>query len=100
MAGGPRVRRSLFVEPLFKGLGVFAQGQQKCDETGGLTTYTEKVWETTTEDVAEKVTVGPFYTHSEVSEFNVAMGAWIPTQRFEVVQKKQGESEEWAAPHL
>ena len=40
------------------------------------------------EDVAEKVTVGPFYSHHEVSDF-VGCNGWIPTQRFEVVQKNK-----------
>ena len=40
------------------------------------------------EDVAEKVTVGPFYTVPEVSAF-VGSEVWVPTQRFEVVQKNK-----------
>ena len=38
-----------------------------------VTQHTEKVWEATTEDVAEKVTAGPFYRHQEVSDF---VGEW------------------------
>ena len=53
-----------------------------------VTQHTEKVWEATMEDVAEKVTVGPFYSHQEVSDF-VGCNGWIPTQRFEVVQKNK-----------
>lgn len=40
------------------------------------------------EDVAEKVTAGPFYNHLEVSKF-VGCEEWIPTQRFEVVRKNK-----------
>ena len=50
--------------------------------------HTEKVWEATMEDVEEKVSAGPFYDHSEVSKF-VGGEGWIPTQRFEVVQKNK-----------
>ena len=53
-----------------------------------VTQHTEKVWEATMEDVAEKVSVGPFYSHQEVSDF-VGCSGWIPTQRFEVVQKNK-----------
>ncbi|CAE7920767.1 unnamed protein product, partial [Symbiodinium necroappetens] len=46
------------------------------------------VWEATLEDVAEGAAVGPFFEESEVSEF-VGDDHWIPTQRFEVVQKNK-----------
>ena len=39
-----------------------------------VTQHTEKVWEATMEDVAEKVTVGPFYSHQEVSDLLGATG--------------------------
>ena len=50
--------------------------------------HTEKVWEATMEDVADRVTAGPFYDKAEVSKF-VGCDHWIPTQRFEVVQKNK-----------
>ena len=40
------------------------------------------------EDVAEGAAIGPFFEESEVSEF-VGDDRWIPTQRFEVVQKNK-----------
>ncbi|CAE7846640.1 unnamed protein product, partial [Symbiodinium sp. KB8] len=46
------------------------------------------VWEATLEDVAEGAAIGPFFEESEVSEF-VGDDRWIPTQRFEVVQKNK-----------
>ena len=57
-------------------------------ERAELTEYSGKVWEATMEDVAEKVTVGPFYSEAEVSSF-VGTKVWVPTQRFEVVQKNK-----------
>ena len=39
------------------------------------------------EDVEEAVSLGPFFTSSEVS--SVVGDPWIPTQRFEVVQKNK-----------
>ena len=45
-------------------------------------------WEATMEDVQEKVTVGPFYHMSEVSQY-LGTDRWVPTQRFEVVQKNK-----------
>ena len=53
-----------------------------------ISAHTDKVWEATMEDVQEKVTVGPFYKRAEVSKF-VGCDGWIPTQRFEVVQKNK-----------
>ena len=55
----------------------------KCE----VTEHTEKVWESTMEDVEEAVSLGPFFTSSEVS--SVVGDPWIPTQRFEVVQKNK-----------
>ena len=46
------------------------------------------VWEATLEDVAEGAAIGPFFEESEVSEL-VGDDHWIPTQRFEVVQKNK-----------
>ena len=53
-----------------------------------VTEHSPKVWEATLEDVAEGAAVGPFFEESEVSEF-VGDDHWIPTQRFEVVQKNK-----------
>ena len=55
----------------------------KCE----VTQHTEKVWETTMEDLEEAVSLGPFFTESQVSE--IVGRPWIPTQRFEVVQKNK-----------
>ncbi|CAE7914902.1 unnamed protein product, partial [Symbiodinium necroappetens] len=46
------------------------------------------LWESTLEDVKEASTVGPFGSEEEVSEF-LGCSDWIPTQRFEVVQKNK-----------
>ena len=47
-----------------------------------------KLWESTLEDVQDGSCLGPFYTGMEVDQ---ALGCddWIPTQRFEVVQKNK-----------
>ena len=47
-----------------------------------------KIWEATLEDVQEGSCVGPFVDEAEVSKFAQAED-WIPTQRFEVVQKNK-----------
>ena len=49
---------------------------------------TQKIWDSTMEDVAEGVTTGPFFSIEEVNNF-VGTDKWIPTQRFEVVQKNK-----------
>ena len=46
------------------------------------------LWKATMEDVMEGSTVGPFGLEDEVSEF-LGCSDWIPTQRFEVVQKNK-----------
>ena len=46
------------------------------------------LWKATMEDVLEGSTVGPFGSEDEVSEF-LGCSDWIPTQRFEVVQKNK-----------
>eukprot|EP00435_Cladocopium_sp_Y103_P044913 s60_g12.t1 len=48
----------------------------------------QKIWEATIEDVAEGSCLGPFRSAEEVTN---ALGEddWIPTQRFEVVQKNK-----------
>ena len=53
-----------------------------------VTENTQKIWDATMEDVAEGVTRGPFFSKEEVDEF-VGTTCWIPTQRFEVVQKNK-----------
>ena len=47
-----------------------------------------KIWEATLEDVEEGSSVGPFETEEEVTNF-LEQDDWIPTQRFEVVQKNK-----------
>ena len=47
-----------------------------------------KLWEATLEDVQEGSCVGPLYVEEAVSQFLHA-DDWIPTQRFEVVQKNK-----------
>ena len=56
----------------------------RCD----LTEHTAKVWEATMDDVKEGSTLGPFFSRQEVSQF-LGTDEWIPTQRFEVVQKNK-----------
>ena len=53
-----------------------------------VTENTQKIWDSTMEDVEEGVTVGPLFTPEEVSKI-VGTERWIPTQRFEVVQKNK-----------
>jgi len=53
-----------------------------------VTENTEKIWESTMEDVAEGTTVGPFFFKKDVDKF-LHTEEWIPTQRFEVVQKNK-----------
>ncbi|CAE7857329.1 unnamed protein product, partial [Symbiodinium necroappetens] len=53
-----------------------------------VTEPSPKVWESTLEDVEEGAAIGPFFEESEVSEL-VGDDHWIPTQRFEVVQKNK-----------
>ena len=55
----------------------------KCE----VTDNTQKVWDATIEDVNEGLTQGPFYDQEEVSR--LVGDSWIPTQRFEVVQKNK-----------
>eukprot|EP00435_Cladocopium_sp_Y103_P055182 s631_g18.t1 len=53
-----------------------------------VTVNTEKIWEATMEDVREGSSLGPFFFAEEVSKF-LGTQDWIPTQRFEVVQKNK-----------
>jgi hypothetical protein len=53
-----------------------------------VTENTEKIWEATLEDVQEGSCVGPMFSVGEVDQF-VGTKCWIPTQRFEVVQKNK-----------
>ena len=47
-----------------------------------------KIWEATIEDVEDGSSMGPFGSEDEVSSF-LGCEDWIPTQRFEVVQKNK-----------
>jgi len=53
-----------------------------------LTDHSVAIWDDTLQDVQEGSTVGPFFHHEEVSEF-LGDQFWVPTQRFEVVQKNK-----------
>eukprot|EP00435_Cladocopium_sp_Y103_P009415 s1300_g2.t1 len=53
-----------------------------------VTENTAKIWDATMEDVEEGVTFGPFFSRQDVSQF-LGSDVWIPTQRFEVVQKNK-----------
>ena len=53
-----------------------------------VTENTEKIWEATMEDVSEGSSFGPMFSFEEVSQF-LGTTNWIPTQRFEVVQKNK-----------
>lgn len=48
----------------------------------------QKIWEATLEDVTEGSTLGPFGCPEKISEF-LGCEDWIPTQRFEVVQRNK-----------
>ena len=48
----------------------------------------QKIWDSTMEDVEECSCLGPFMCESEVTE-QLGREDWIPTQRFEVVQKNK-----------
>ena len=48
----------------------------------------QKIWDATLEDVAECSCLGPVFDQSEVSRI-LGCDDWIPTQRFEVVQKNK-----------
>ena len=53
-----------------------------------VTENLQKIWEATIEDVSEGSCMGPFSSEEEVSKVLKA-DDWIPTQRFEVVQKNK-----------
>ncbi|CAE7663973.1 unnamed protein product, partial [Symbiodinium microadriaticum] len=57
------------------------------------------LWKATMEDVLEGSTVGPFSSEDEVSEF-LGCSDWIPTKRFEVVQKNKVRGCDSAASNL
>ena len=48
----------------------------------------QKIWDSTLEDVAEGSTLGPFFQEAQISEL-LKCDDWIPTQRYEVVQKNK-----------
>ena len=47
-----------------------------------------KIWEASVEDVHEASALGPFYREEEVTSL-LEDDSWVPTQRFEVVQKNK-----------
>ena len=49
-----------------------------------------KIWEATMEDVLEGSSLGPFCSEEEVTG-SLRQDDWIPTQRFEVVQREQSQ---------
>ena len=53
-----------------------------------VTDNLKKMWEATLEDVQEGSCLGPFFSEDVVSKV-VQHDSWIPTQRFEVVQKNK-----------
>ena len=53
-----------------------------------LTENSKKIWESTVEDVVEGSCLGPFFDQNQITEI-VGTDRWIPTQRFEVVQKNK-----------
>ena len=53
-----------------------------------VTDNLKKIWESTVEDVQEGSCLGPFRSQEEVSAV-LEQEDWIPTQRFEVVQKNK-----------
>ena len=53
-----------------------------------VTENSKKIWESTIEDVEEGSCLGPFFNQGQITEV-VGTDRWIPTQRFEVVQKNK-----------
>ena len=53
-----------------------------------VTDNLKKIWEATLEDCQEGSCVGPWASEEEISSF-LQCDDWIPTQRFEVVQKNK-----------
>ena len=53
-----------------------------------VTDNLSKIWSATMEDVQEGSCLGPFFSQDEVTEV-VQQEDWVPTQRFEVVQKNK-----------
>eukprot|EP00435_Cladocopium_sp_Y103_P070365 s1247_g35.t1 len=53
-----------------------------------VTDNLQKIWDASIEDVGECSCLGPFESEAQVSEL-VGCDDWIPTQRFEVVQKNK-----------
>eukprot|EP00435_Cladocopium_sp_Y103_P024835 s708_g6.t1 len=54
-----------------------------------VTESTAKIWEATLKNVREGSSLGPFFSAQQVSSFLGIVDDWIPTQRFEVVQKNK-----------
>ena len=91
LGGGPRSRpwRNFFRLMLFSSRAwefsdLVIKNVNRCE----VTENTEKIWEATLEDVQEGSCVGPMFSVGEVDQF-VGTKCWIPTQRFEVVQKNK-----------
>ena len=53
-----------------------------------VTENLQKLWDATLEDVSEGSCLGPFVSEAEVTKV-LQQDDWIPTQRFEVVQKNK-----------
>ena len=53
-----------------------------------VTENLQKIWDATIEDVQEGSSIGPFRSEAEVTS-ELGSDDWIPTQRFEVVQKNK-----------
>ena len=58
-----------------------------------------KIWEATLEDVHEGSTIGPFFEEQQISDL-LKCDDWIPTQRFEVVQKNKVRGRDSATTNL
>ena len=78
----------LEVEDLVTRAWEFTEKVLKNVRRSEVTENTQKIWDATMEDVHEGVTAGPFFSKEEVDKF-VGTSSWIPTQRFEVVQKNK-----------
>jgi hypothetical protein len=53
-----------------------------------LTAHSKEIWDSTIEDRDEGSCLGPFWSVEEVSK-SLGTDRWVPTQRFEVVQKSK-----------
>ena len=53
-----------------------------------ITVHSAEVWKASLKDVEEGSALGPFFAYEEVDRV-VSCRDWIPTQRFEVIQKNK-----------